>query len=277
AIRRVKESAAAWAEERGYAIGTGTNAPVRPGDGRDARTADLARVLDRLVDASVTPVERGELGRMFSRAVYAQEVNVLSVDDGVGRFRLHLPDGMALSPGRIAAAVDELGRVRVRFPWAPVIVMSFDEPSGIRDRRVVGSVRQPTLQEIHVSADLVAAQSGEPVADLRGVVAHECWHLIEHVFATLRYRDMIRFRIAVGQLLGLPTFEHAYVDTDHATPEQRAAALAEVRDAVGNYATKNPVEGTAELFTAWWRRTSGHRLVVEFGKLVDSYLPESIR
>ncbi|MGH9278767.1 MAG: hypothetical protein ACRD12_11785, partial [Acidimicrobiales bacterium] len=42
AIRRVKESAAAWAEERGYAIGTGTNAPVRPGDGRDARTADLA-------------------------------------------------------------------------------------------------------------------------------------------------------------------------------------------------------------------------------------------
>lgn len=105
------------------------------------------------------------------------------------------------------------------------------------------------------------------------MVTHECWNVVEAVFEASRYRDSIEFRRALGRLLGVATFEHVYGAGSGTSSEQRVAAENRLREAVGAYATKSRAEGTAELFTAWWLRERSHRLVAEFGTLVEHYLP----
>jgi len=254
----------------------------------------LAQRVDRLTEATVTPVTEGVLHRMVRRANYAQDVLALSVQDGSGRFRVLVPDRADVSPGRLADAVGYLSSVRRRFPWAAVRSVSFDDASALTRRKVAGSVLEFKLLEIHVDRELIIA-SPDDDPDLEDVVGaaersgaerpttasswlvqvlvHECWHLVEHVFESTRYRESLEFQKGLGHALGLATLGHAYGAGSHATREEQSAALARLREAAGAYATTAPREGTAELFTAWWLGLSGHPVVIAFGRLVDQFLP----
>jgi hypothetical protein len=237
----------------------------------------LAERLDASVHPSVEAVARGEWGRFFTRARYAQEALTLAVTDAVGTFRLLVPDRPDVALERLAEVVNQVSRLRSRFPWAAVRLVSLDDPSALQPERphVVGFVADPQVLEIHVSRAYVLPPAGDAsprttAGDLAEVVVHECWHLIEKVFETLAYADSIQFRMELGRLLGLATFEHAYAGS-HATEEEKATALERLREAVGEYAMTLPGEGTAELFTSWWGG-GAHPLVSAFGDLVDRYL-----
>ncbi|HEX2064913.1 MAG TPA: hypothetical protein VHE80_10890 [Acidimicrobiales bacterium] len=245
------------------------------------RVEVLAERLAPLVGPSVEPVVRGEWARFFTRARYAQEALTLAVTDPVGTFRLMVPDRPDVALDRLAEVVNQVSRLRSRFPWAAVRLVSLDDPSALKPDRphVVGFVADPQLLEIHASRGYVLAPAGDAAPEataeeLAEVVVHECWHLIEEVFETLSYGDSMRLRMELGGLLGLASFEHAYAGS-HASRDQKAAALESLREAVGDYATTLPGEGTAELFTAWWLGRS-HPLVSAFGDLVDRYLPPDL-
>jgi hypothetical protein len=251
----------------------------------EVRVEVIANGVDRLVDASVTPMVRGPLHRMITRANYAQDVLPLSVQDDVGRFRVLVPDRMDVSLERLADAIRALSSVRRRFPWAAVRTASFDDASALTRKEVSGSVIEFRLLEIHVARGLIMASTDEASGDGFGdrpaetsswlvqVLVHECWHLVESVFETTRYRDSLEFRKALGNLIGVATLEHAYGAGSHATREEQRAALDRLRQAVGEYATTAPREGTAELFTASWLGLSHDPVVVAFGELVYRFLP----
>lgn len=241
----------------------------------------LARQVDRLVEASVKPLRHGGLQRWAARARYAQPVMALSAHDAVGRFRVLVPERADASVDRLAIAVTTVSGVRQRFPWAAVRLASFDDASALTRRQVAGSVIDANLLEIHVHRDLVLASHDEvedPGAStwLRMVVVHECWHVVEAVLDATNYRGSIAFQRALGGLLRLESLGDAYRPGPRATVEDRAAALAQLRDAVGDYATTAPREATAELFTAWWLGVSTHQLVSAFGALVDEHLPREV-
>jgi len=265
-----------------------------PGTPTPVRVDVLAQRVGRLTEAMVTPVGDGVLHRVVRRANYAQDVLALSVQDASGRFRVLVPDRADISPGRLADAVRYLSSVRRRFPWAAVRSVSFDNASALTRTKVAGSVLEFKLLEIHVDRDLIIASPDdgpgpEDIVDAAGmsgaegptaasswlvqVLVHECWHLVESVFESTRYRDSLEFQKALGHALGLATLGHAYGAGSHATREEQCAALGRLREAVGDYATTTPREGTAELFTAWWLGMSGHPVVIAFGRLVDQFLP----
>ena len=243
------------------------------GQGRSEAAATLAEQLNRSVDVSVSPLRRGRFRRALDRARYAQDVVGVSVDDPVGRFHLLVPDGPGLSVGRLTDVVAVVSGLRRRFPWAAVQLVSFDDVAALSRRpSVAGFVTTPVLREIHVDRGLVTG-GGSATPRVIEVVTHEVWHVVEDVFEATRYRDSIELRMALGRLLGLATFEHAYRAGPHAGAEAQASALDRIRAAVGEYATTSPSEGTAELFTAWWVGTGSDELVAAFGDLVDRYLP----
>jgi len=254
----------------------------------------VAQTVDRLAEARVTPVVEGALHRMVRRASYAQDVLALSVQDASGRFRVLLPDRADISPGRLADGIRYLSSVRQRFPWGAVRSVSFDDASALTRRKVSGSVLEFKLLEIHVDRELIIASPDDPPGPEDGVdvtersgaegptraswwlvqvLVHECWHLVESVFESTRYRDSLEFQKELGNALGVATLGHAYGAGSHATPEEQSAALGTLRQAVGAYATTAPREGTAELFTAWWLGMSSHPVVIAFGRLVDQFLP----
>jgi hypothetical protein len=237
----------------------------------------VAERVDRLVDVSVTSMRQGQMRRMLARARYAQDVVGLSVADPVGRFRVLLPDRPGLSVRSLADVVVVVSGLRRRFPWAAVQLVSFDDATALCGHAVSGFVQTPVLLEVHVHRDLVGVTSAGAAKGeaswLMEVVAHEVWHVVEDVFEATRYRESMEFRMALGRLLGLATFEHAYRAGPHASAQVQAAALERVREAVGEYATTSPTEGTAELFAAWWLGSAGSELVAAFGHLVDRYLP----
>jgi hypothetical protein len=191
----------------------------------------------------------------------------LRIGDTVGRYRLLVPDRPDVSPDRLAAAVGVFSAVRRRFPAVPTPDLSFEETVSTGQGKVSGLGGD---RRVRIDHDLVLEGTPSPrPAWLELVVAHECWHTIEIAC----YRDAFELRRALGEALGVPTFEAAYVAMRGVTPERRAAALARIRAAVGDYATTKAIEGTAELFARWWIGGSDDALVAAFGHLVDRYLP----
>ena len=237
----------------------------------------LAEQVDRLVEVAVSPLRPGRLRRALDRARYAQDVLALSVDDPVGRFHLLLPEGPVVSVACLADVVVVVSGLRRRFPWAAVQVVSFDPADALSGRPgSAGFVTTPVLLEVHVDRDLLTG-SGGATSWLVEVVAHEIWHVVEDVFEATHYRESMELRMALGRVLGLATFEHAYRAGPHAGAAERASALNRIRAAVGEYATTSPAEGTAELFAAWWLGGARDELVAAFGDLVDRYLPVGLR
>jgi hypothetical protein len=242
---------------------------ARVGDGGAAeRAGTLAdRLADRLPALSITATSRDPVRRLVFSMAKGQATLALRVIDEVGRYRLLVPDRPDVSADRLAAAVAVFSAVRRRFPDVPTPDLSFEETVSTEQRRVSGLGGD---RRVRVDHELVLEGTTPPVRRwLELVVAHECWHTIE----IARYRDTFELRRALGEELGLPTFEAAFVAMPGVAPEQRAAARARIREAVGTYATTKAIEGTAELFAHWWVGASTHPLVAAFGRLVDRYLP----
>jgi hypothetical protein len=214
--------------------------------------------------ASGDPVRRAARVASTGMATHA-----LRVTDVVGRYRLFVPDRSDVSAGRLADAVAVFSAVRRRFPEVRTPDLSFVDTrdgSGGRPGGLGGDGR------VRISHEMLLDGSRTPPGWLRKVVAHECWHTIDMAC----YRETFEVRRGLGEELGLPTFEAAYVPMPGVTPEQRAAALERIRGAVGTYATTKAGEGTAELFGWWWVVRDPPELVAAFGRLVDRYLPAPV-
>lgn len=247
----------------------------------------VAAALGEATGWAVRPGPGGRLGSMFRRLSLGHDTTVLEVTDDVGRFRVLVPDWTDLSTGRLAPALVEFGRVRSRFPWAGLQVVSFDHSGRAGRRRVSGYAIAGEPSTVHVSPGLIRVQpydlsatspsypptprlsgAGQPVPWLVQVLAHESWHRVEFGFEAIDYRASMDFRRELGEQLGLETLEQAWTRTDGSGE----VALASIRGAVGDYATTNRHECTAELFTAWWFGAT-QPLVTGFGELVERYVP----
>jgi hypothetical protein len=146
--------------------------------------------------------------------------------------------------------------------------------SGFRSGRVVGmaegNLARININGSYITADglreryrrLVARADVRPAAsvspnhnDIDGVVAHECWHVIEQAFTARRYKDSIEMRRALGRALGVETLEQAlYGAEPNATPAERSAHE-RLRNEVSAYATTTIAEATAEMFKLAWCRS----------------------
>jgi hypothetical protein len=242
---------------------------ARAGGGGPAERAETLadRLAQRLPDLSIEATSRDPLRRLAFAAAKGHLTLSLRITDDVGRYRLLVPDRPDVSPDRLAAAVAVFSAVRRRFPDVPTPDLSFEETVSTEQRKVSGLGGD---RRVRIDHELVLEDRPSPRPGwLELVVAHECWHTIE----IARYRDAFELRRELGEELGVPTFEAAYVGMRGVAPERRAAALARIRAAVGDYATTKAIEGTAELFARWWVGGSDDPLVAAFGRLVDRYLP----
>ena len=113
-------------------------------------------------------------------------------------------------------------------------------------------------------------------ADL--VTAHEAWHLVDQdVMGAGSARNFFAFHRALGEVLGVETLEHALRGRERGAPEAWRAGNIELARQVGDYATKNQREATAEMFAMWWCSTGELPPVVErFAFLVQERLGHEI-
>jgi hypothetical protein len=108
------------------------------------------------------------------------------------------------------------------------------------------------------------------------VVAHEMWHAIEAAMPAVDRRRHFAFRVALGEAFGVRTFEHVYRAGRGTSGAEQVAAFAQLRSAVGDYATTSPAEGTAELFKHWWVLVREEQLVRRFAELVEEHWPTEL-
>jgi hypothetical protein len=86
----------------------------------------------------------------------------------------------------------------------------------------------------------------------------------------------VEFNRALGEELGVETFEHALRGRDAGAPEPWRAGFRRIVAEVSPYATTNMREATAELFKLWWcasPQSPPAPLVARFGALLDRYYP----
>ena len=94
---------------------------------------------------------------------------------------------------------------------------------------------------------------------LDGVVAHECWHVVEGQFVGRPLPGHVAFRREVGEYFGVETLEHVTHQLGTRAPPELQAATARLAAEVSGYATTNPLEATAELFKLWWTHARSTR------------------
>ena len=238
-------------------------------------------------------------GADVRRAGFPRPTMTLKVTDADGRtkIRVKLPDRADVMAEAIASAVDTTLAVKRRFGRmaSGVRALAFDHGGGqFADGSVAGSAESATgtiflNTNLAFADDLVAqrrrmaAEGGRgvsavvppPFTALEGVVAHELWHNLD---ATIQTTPGVYFEFnrALGEELGVETFEHALRGGEATAPPEWRAARVRIVQEVSVYATTNMREATAELFKLWWCSTPEAPpapLVACFGALVDRYYP----
>jgi hypothetical protein len=114
-----------------------------------------------------------------------------------------------------------------------------------------------------------------PFTSLEAVTAHELWHNLD---ATIQSTPGVYFEFnrALGEELGVGTFEYALRGGETGAPPEWQAAHVRILQEVSAYATTNMREATAEMFMLWWCSRADAPpapLVRRFGALVDRYYP----
>ena len=89
-------------------------------------------------------------------------------------------------------------------------------------------------------------------APLDGVVAHECWHVLDGRFQLDRYADTVEFRRRLGRYFGVETLEQALYGRERKAPPDQRLAYGRLVEEVSAYATTTLGEATAEMFKLWW-------------------------
>jgi hypothetical protein len=223
-------------------------------------------------------------------------VRASSADRGP-RVRVKLPDRDDVVPELVAAAIDTALAIRRRFGRmaSGVHTIAIDDGAGTYDdHTTAGSAQSGTgtffLDTSLAFADAIAAQRqrmaarvgrsvsasvARPYFPIDGVVAHEYWHNLDTtVVATPAvYLEINR---ALGEELGVETFEHALRGGDASAPEPWQRAHQRIIAEVSRYATTNMREATAEMFKLWWCASPDGPpapLVTCFGALIDRYYP----
>ena len=215
--------------------------------------------------------------------------------NGGFRIRLKAPGRGDLMPEVVAAALDTALAIRRRYGRmaAGVHTITIDDGAGgLDDHRTVGSTQGGSgtiyLETSLAFADALAAdrlRAGgrrgvsavvpRPWFHIDGVVAHEIWHNMDATVASTP-GVYVEFNRALGEELGVETFEHALRGRDVDAPEPWRAGFRRIVEEVSPYATTNMREATAELFKLWWC-ASPHSppapLVARFGALLDRYYP----
>jgi hypothetical protein len=216
--------------------------------------------------------------------------------DGL-RLKVKVPDRLDLVPELVAAAIDTSFGVRRRFGRmaSGVHTITIDDGAGAYDdHRTAGSAQSGTgtffLDTSLAFADALAAQRrraadrggrsvsaevSRPFTPIDGVVAHEYWHNLDTTVAATPavYVEMNR---ALGEELGVETFEHALRGGESGAPPSWQAARLRIAEEVSLYALTNMREATAEMFKLWWCSTDDappSGLVARFGALLDRFFP----
>jgi hypothetical protein len=219
--------------------------------------------------------------------------------DGRTKIRVRMPDRDDVMPEVIASAVDTTLAVKRRFGRmaSGVRALAFDHGGGkFADGSVSGSAEGGTgtifLNSNLAFADIVVAQRARmaaegrrgvawyvppPFTSLEAVTSHELWHNLD---ATIQSTPGVYFEFnrALGEELGVATFEYALRGGEASAPPEWRAARARIVQEVSNYATTNMREATAEMFMKWWcsrPEAPPPPLVRCFGELVDRYYPPS--
>jgi hypothetical protein len=123
----------------------------------------------------------------------------------------------------------------------------------------------------------VSAAVARPFFPIDGVVAHEYWHNLDTtVLATPAV--YVEINRALGEELGVETFEHALRGGTAAAPVPWQQAHRRIINEVSRYATTNMREATAEMFKLWWcssPEAPPAPLVARFGTLIDRFYPSA--
>jgi len=215
--------------------------------------------------------------------------------DGGFRIRLKAPDRSDLMPEVVAAALDTALAIRRRYGRmaAGVHTITIDDGAGGMDDHMTAGSTQGGSGTIYLETSLafadalsadrlrrgghrgVSAVVPRPWFNIDGVVAHELWHNMDATVATTP-GVYVEFNRALGEELGVETFEHALRGRDAGAPAPWRAGFRRIVEEVSPYATTNMREATAELFKLWWcasPQSTPAPLVARFGALLDRYYP----
>jgi hypothetical protein len=202
-----------------------------------------------------------------------------------------IPDSPDVMIEGVARAIDTVLAVRARFGAHAdhLRAVSFDRVSHRPEGGTWAGQADHMVFSIHLSDNLVLAdewvrhrreleakgnRSGSavvphPFSRVDGVSAHEAWHQIDFKFRA-RSADHTAFRRELGVVLGVETLEQAIQGRQRNAPEELRAAAIQLARTVSPYATKNPLEATAEMFKLWWCGVS-NPTVDRFGQLLDRF------
>jgi hypothetical protein len=253
--------------------------------GAAAAPADLQATVQTLLPGS-TVTRHGFFRHVRSLHVVAE--------DGL-RLKLKVPDRPDVMAEQLAGALDVAFGVRRRFGRmaSGVHTITIDDGAGMfDDHRTAGSAQSGTgtffvdtslacvesmdeQRQRLGGAPTVSARPPRPWFGIDGVVAHEYWHNLDTTIVATPsvYLELNR---ALGEALGVETYEHALRGGEPGAPSEWLQALGRIVAEVSVYATTNWRESTAELFKLWWcRPTDGPPapLVACFGAQLERFYP----
>ncbi len=248
-------------------------------------------------DARLTVVQDLLPGVDVTRRAFGRKVMNLRAVAAAGGFRMRLkaPDRDDLMPEVVAAALDTAFAIRRRFGRmaAGVNTITIDDGAGGMDDHLTAGSTQGGSGTIYLETSLafadalsadrlrrggargVSAAVPRPWFHIDGVVAHEIWHNMDATLATTP-GVYVEFNRALGEELGVETFEHALRGRDAGAPESWHAGFRRIVEEVSPYATTSWREATAELFKLWWcasPQSPPAPLVARFGDLLYRYYP----
>jgi hypothetical protein len=264
----------------------------RPGPSPDdtdpvaAAAAAITALVGRPVVAE--PASAGRRFRSTVRRGSPRAVRRLTVaDPGLS---VTIPDTADLMVESVARAIDTILAVRHQFAdhAAHLDTVSFDRTSEAEAARWAGQAN-PMVFSIHLNDNLAVASQWvahrreqeaaggrsrsaavpHPYSRVDGVAAHEAWHQMEFKFRG-RLADHAAFKRELGAALGADTLEHVIHGRQRNAPEHLVQACYRLAATVSPYATKNPLEATAEMFKLWWCGVSNPTIDC-FGRLLDRY------
>jgi hypothetical protein len=233
----------------------------------------------------------------------------LTVSDASGAKALWVavPVGDDVMAESVAMVIDTAMAVRRRFhPLVDRVRVFFDQPiHGLRTGEIAG-LAAAFVRDVHLNPAFARAGELEvferqrdarranpppgqaprrppitvlpPFTRSDSVTAHEFWHQIEFGYESAHYRDSVEFRRALGGYFGVDTLEHVVRGGDGKAPSDWQLAFVRLATEVSGYATTNPKEATAELFTQWWCTAADPPPPARFfGELMARFFPAGDR
>jgi hypothetical protein len=263
--------------------------PDGSGPAGEGGPAAVASAVGALTGRPVTVGPAAGRRRLLSalRFGYGRAVRLVVTEPGLVVTIPASPDVMAEG---VARAIDTVLAVRARFGAHAdhLEVVSFDRVSRRPEGATWAGQANQMVFSIHLSDNLVLAdewvrhrrgleakgRSGSavvphPFSRVDGVSAHEAWHQIEFKFRG-RPADHAALLRELGLALGVETLEQAIQGRQRNAPEELRGAAIRLATTVSPYATKNPVEATAEMFKLWWCGVS-NPTIDRFGELLDRF------